>query len=86
MHAEHLFCYEAKLANLKCKTQPKQPSGSEQLHIALPTVARQEAAATALHASVQCTGMHMPTYFAAWVTYDLKMFTTLTHGGISVKT
>jgi hypothetical protein len=49
-------------------------------------VARQDAAATALHASVQFTGMHMPTFFAALVTYDLKMFTALTHGGISVKT
>jgi len=38
-HAEHFLCYQEKLPNLKLKTWPKQPLGSLQLVIALPTLA-----------------------------------------------
>jgi hypothetical protein len=35
-HAEHFWCYQAKLPNLKVKTQPKQLLGSLPLVITLP--------------------------------------------------
>ncbi len=36
LHATHLWCYEAKLPNLKLKTRPKQHRGFLPFDIALP--------------------------------------------------
>ena len=36
LHAEHFWCYQVKLPNLKLKTQPKQLLGSLPLVITLP--------------------------------------------------
>ncbi len=36
LHAEHLWCYQVKLPNLKLKTWPKQHIGSLPLVTALP--------------------------------------------------
>ncbi len=39
LHAEHFWCYQVKLPNLKLKTQPKQLLSSLSLVIALPALA-----------------------------------------------
>jgi hypothetical protein len=36
LHAEHFWCYQVKLPNLKLKTWPKQLQGYSPLPIALP--------------------------------------------------
>ncbi len=41
LHAEHFWCYQVKLPNLKLKTQSKQLLGSLPLVIALPGQTRQ---------------------------------------------
>jgi hypothetical protein len=56
LHAEHFWCYQVKLPNLKLKTRPKQLLGSLPLVIALPAWSSAEFSVS-LRTGMPCTAL-----------------------------